>query len=201
MHPYSIDTNERTTIIATLAIISCFLTILLDRLLNQVHISIPVYIESPTPLVVFGIIWFLFDKYSWKWGGLIKLFIRTPNLNGTWEGEYQSSYTKPDCPDEFTKGKVKMTIEQSWTKIRICSINGNDVSSSCSKLAGIFVEDNNGIMLKYEFENDSKNFITTMHRHTGFTILKFDSALNTLKGDYYTDRDRLTFGNLKYKRK
>ena len=199
MHPYSIDTNERKTIIFWLSFLSVLLSHYSTSLLSLLNNPLSLYLKSPAPLAIFAILYLLFDKYFWKWK-IFKFWIKTPDLNGVWEGEFVSSYSSPDSPKRKTKGKVKMTIEQTWTKIRICSDNGNGFSSSYSQLAGLFVDDRNGIVLKYEYENDSQNFVDTMTRHTGFSMLKYNSTTKTLDGGYYTDRHRRTYGNLNYKK-
>lgn len=123
------------------------------------------------------------------------LGIKTPNLIGDWEGEYESSYKPEGCKSEIKKGKVKMTIEQSFTNIRIESNYGE--SNSYSLIAGISVNQNRGISLKFEYENPSdKNMIDTMNSHSGFTSLTYKK--NVLEGTYYNDRNRHTFGNLRY---
>lgn len=200
MNPYSIDTKERTNVTIVLFLISFGICYLLNFVFNYFNISIPLYIESPTPFFVFGLLYKAFDKCLWKAKWIrFPLDINTPDLNGTWKGEYESSYKSDDCENGTKKGKVNMTITQSWTRIRI--VSENEKSNSYSQLAGICVNHGKGIVLKFEYENDSdRNLEDTMNLHTGFTALKYDEKIDVLEGTYYTDRNRRTFGTVKYKR-
>lgn len=198
MHPYSIDTNERVKVITFFAFISLLISFGISEIIESHNVTIPRYLElfiDLSPAAFFSLFYKFIDNYLWKCKVFRFLFaIKAPNLNGVWEGEYESSYPSPN---NTLKGHVTMTIEQTWTKIRICS--KNEKSNSCSQVAGIFVNDRNGIVIKYEYENDSRNFVETMSPHTGFTKLKYNPDTNTLEGEYYTDRHRKTYGNLSYK--
>lgn len=198
MHPFSIDTNERTSVTIYIFILGFAFCLLFYRIVNHFNISIPWYIGGPSIFGVFGIIYGFFDRHLWKVKFFRRLFrIKTPNLNGIWEGEYESSFKSKDSQNEVTKGKVKMTINQSWTKIRIES--NNEKSNSYSIIAGIIINSNKGILLKFEYGNDAdRSMVYSMKLHTGFNTLKYKEESNELEGTYYNDKNRRTYGILKY---
>lgn len=200
MHPYSIDSEERIYITIILFVISFLICYFLNMTLNHFSISIPMYLESPSPFGVFGILYGFFNKYWWrkKWIRFI-LRVCTPDLNGVWNGEYESSYRQNENTNEKTIGSTTMTIRQSWTKISIESNNGK--SNSYSVIAGILCNYHKGIVLKFEYENDSdRNMEDSMKAHTGFNTLKCKLETNELEGTYYNDKNRQTYGTLKYTR-
>ncbi|WP_346846360.1 hypothetical protein [uncultured Clostridium sp.] len=202
MHNYSIDTKEHIYVNFYLALLSVVIVYIAKDLLKQVTF-LPISISiSSTSLTLFGVLYALFDKYCWKWKILRFTFkVKTPILSGAWEGEYKSSYgLNDDGTGEPTEGNIKITIEQTWSKISIKSDSVNS-SKSCSQVAGVFVKHNKGIVLKYEYENDpEESFVKSMNKHSGFECLVFDEANEEMNGSYYTDKYRRTYGSKKYKR-
>lgn len=196
MHSYAIDTEERKIVIFVLSLSSFGISCLISKVLNIIEISIPSYIDGPSTLVIFGILYWFFEKYAWKWIIFRHInFIKTPNLNGKWNGTYCSSYKCEETGKKIV-GKTVFKIEQSWTKIRI--ISENKKSISYSQMAEILTNDNMGILLKYQYKNDAKFDNEGMHSHTGFNKLRYLPKEEKLEGDYFTDKDRQTYGTLCY---
>ncbi len=197
MHSYSIDTEERRCVIFFIAVLSVIIAMNLSRVLVDNSINIPTYIDGPSSMVIFGILYWLFDNHGWKWGFFRRIgLIKTPNLNGIWEGKFHSSFID-DNSNTNNIGKVKLTIEQSWTKIRM--ISENEKSVSCSKIAGIAVYDEMGIVLGYQYSNEAKfDSEDTMNCHLGFNKLRYLNGCK-LEGNYFTDRNRKTYGTLEFK--
>lgn len=197
MHYYSIDTNERIKVIAYLAIISVSLSMLISKGLSLIKVPFASYLDAPSTMVLFWGLYSVFNSYMWKWK-CFKFIIKIPNLNGTWEGEYCSSYICEDTKQPY-KGKVQFTIEQNWTKIRIISENGKSVS--CSEVSGIAINDHMGIVLRYQYKNEPKfDTVESMHCHTGFNKLRFLPDKQRLEGDYFNDKNRKTYGTLWYEK-
>ncbi|MTI47823.1 MAG: hypothetical protein FH761_08280 [Firmicutes bacterium] len=193
MHSYSIDTSERIKIIAYLAIIS----VSLSMLISKIEFPFASKIQAPSTMVLFSGLYFLFNSYAWKWK-LFSFIVKTPDLSGTWEGEYQSSYICEDTKKPY-KGKVNFIIEQTWTKIRIISENGKSVS--CSEVAGVAINDNMGVVLRYQYKNEPKfNNVKSMNCHIGFNKLRYIEEKQRLEGDYFNDKHRGTYGVLWYEK-
>lgn len=198
MHSYSIDTKERTRVIQIITIVSIMISAVLAELLSTKNIDLPDYLDFTSFSVIFGILYFSFDKFLWKW----KLFtviglVKIPIIAGEWEGQYVSSYCDKDG-NKF-EGVATLKIKQTWTEICIYSTQKN--SRSESQIAGLFINGDGIIKLKYQYQNEAKNTSDdTMNSHMGFNELVFDNKMNTLEGNYFTDRNRKTYGYLKYRK-
>lgn len=192
MHTYSIDTEERKTIIFFIAFFSMMLNSGFLCIINQ-YSSLE-FIKVPSPFVIFGVLYLLFDKIIWKWK-ICSLFVKTPNLNGEWEGQYVSSHTcETDLEPHNTIVPAKLEIKQTWTKIEIISRHPN--SKSNSSMASIFTKGGGENSLKFEYNNDSNTCVQDLRpSHSGFTNLVYNSKDKTMKGYYYTDRNRQNFGS------
>lgn len=216
MHTYSVDSNERVKIIVWMVIISYFLALIINYVLNFVYdlicnievldniISqielIGVGIRQITILAAFGGLYELFDKKLWKTKLFQKTCVKIPNLNGEWEGEFNSNYKGS------TKGKAKLKIKQTWTKISITS--DNEQSSSYSRVVGILLNTNKGINIVYQYENRTNEKSTkSMHDHRGYSDLIYTKEIENgeeveiLNGDYTGDQiNRKAAGYIHYRK-
>jgi len=192
MHPYATDSHERTNVIMGLAILSVALAWLLNRLLEMLQIVPSWWINAPSALGFFGLLYKLFDKHLWSWSLLRKIgIVRVPDLSGQWEVEGKTSFDK----SSFTGYAL---IKQTWTTISI--IFETDLSISKSLTASLLVEQPEGVTLSYEYRNDPKpNASPTMHSHRGTTVLRLKDA-SIMEGEYYTGRDRQNYGSLELRR-
>jgi hypothetical protein len=193
MHSYSIDTEERKNILLFLAIVSIVLSWAFYKILNNYQIALPWWVESPSILFFYGLIFVVFDKWLWQYFKKIG-FVRTPNLNGEWKGYLRSSF------DEHSSGvKATLKIFQTWTRIKI--LLTAEQSSSHSETASIIIEAPEGEYLSYQYINEPKsNAVKTMRIHRGTAKLLFNEKKSILEGEYYSGRDRQNFGVLSFKR-
>ena len=192
MHPYSIDIQERKNVLLFLAIISIVLSWSFYRVLDSYHITLPWYVESPSVLFFYGLLFSVFDRWAWKIFRKIGI-VKTPNLNVKWKGYLKSSF------DEHSAG-IKATLEifQDWTRIKI--ILNTEQSSSYSESASFVIEIPEEKRLSYQYINEPKpDAVKTMSIHRGTAILLFDEKEYTLIGEYYSGRDRQNFGSLYFK--
>ncbi len=188
MHPYSTDAIERKIIplfIAGLAIICAWF---LNLYLKRFNIILPWWIDAPSVLGFYGLLFSLFDQYLWRTGIFHKIgLIKTPILFGNWRGVLTSSF-EPDTP----KG-ANMKITQTWTKIEI--LLKTDSSKSHSLVASILLQSPGGPILNYQYLNDPiPNTPATMSMHYG--TAKLNLMDNKLEGDYYSGRGRQNIGIL-----
>ena len=194
MHPYSIDTEERKTILLFMAIVSIVLSWSFYTILNKCQISLPWWVESPSILFFYGLLFVVFDKGAWIIFRKIR-FVKTPNLNGEWDGYLKSSFD-----EHSSEIKATLQIFQTWTKIKILLSTEHSVSHNES--ASIIVNTPEGAYLSYQYINEPKyNAVNTMSIHRGTTRLLLDKKENTLVGEYYSGRDRQNLGSLSFKRK
>lgn len=193
MHSYSIETDERKNVMLCLSMISIVLSWVFYKILHDRQILLPWWMESPSVLFFYGLLFVIFDKWAWKIFERIG-FLRTPNLNGKWTGESRSSF------DEFLSGiTANMEIFQTWTKIKI--ILTTEKSSSMSEMASITVSAPEGCYLIYQYINVPKPEAgKTMSIHRGTASLFFVKKDDSFTGDYYSGRDRQNYGSLNVKR-
>jgi len=193
MHSYSIDTEERKHVLLFLAIISILLAWGFSRVLEFYQIHLSWWIESPSVLFFYGAVFLIFDNWLWKILAKMKI-IKTPNLNGEWDGHLKSSV------DEHTKEvKVNLKIFQTWTDIRILLIS--DSIASQSETAAIISDEPEGKYLTYQYMVEPKaGSSKEIAIHRGTARLFFEEK-NNLEGDYYTGRGSQNFGSLSFTKK
>jgi len=184
MHEYSIDVNHNR-IIFYLAVISIGLSAIITKLLNSLITSIPFFelTVSFTAISVFGLLYTLFNNFFWKFKWLRKLgIVKTPDLNGIWEGYFKSSFH-----DWEKSYPATLDIKQNWSEICI-SGKFND-SSSNSYLSSIKVRNGGGIKLFYSYQNDKRpeKANAPFSDHKGYSSLELNNEETILQGQYFNN--------------
>ncbi|GAH40755.1 unnamed protein product [marine sediment metagenome] len=193
MHPYSIDIEERKNILLILAIVSIVFSWSFYKILGYYQFSLPWWIEGPSVLFFYGLLFIIFDKWLWQYLKKINI-VKTPNLNGEWNGNLKSSFD-----NHLSEVKATLKIFQTWTRIKI--LLTTDQSSSHSESASIVIDAPEGKYLSYQYINDPKsNAVGTMSIHRGTVRLIFDEKKSTLEGEYYSGRGRQNYGSLYFVR-
>lgn len=195
MHPYATDSNERNLAPFIFAIVSVFFAWLLNRVLEVQQFPLPWWINAPSVIGFYGILYSIFAKCLWKCSFFRRIgFVKLPNLNGTWNGHITSSF------DEHAKEQyATLDIRQSWAKISISLRTQN--SKSLSLTASILTENQNFVVISYEYISEPMpNSSNTMHMHRGTARLTLISEDQSLEGEYYSGRGRLNLGVLSFKR-
>jgi hypothetical protein len=190
MHGYSTDSDERRVVPLLLASLAISFAWLLSKLLLVIHLSVPWWVDAPSVMAFYGVLYALFDRYLWRNGLMSQLgLVRMPNLAGRWYGYLISSF------DGHAKHHdLMITICQSWTQIAVFLTTAKSISRSCA--AVIQVDDPEGVALIYQYQNQPVADATrTMHMHYGTAMLRV-SIEGFLVGDYYAGRDRRTFGRI-----
>lgn len=184
MHEYSIDVDHNK-IIYYLAIVAVSITGLLTSAINKWGEYFPFneFTVSITALSLFVILYKLFDKTFWKYKWLRKLgIVHTPNLNGTWKGNFISSF------DDWKEERpASILIEQSWSEI--CIIGKFNDSSSNSYTTSIKVRNGGGIKLFYSYQNDKKpeRANSPFSDHKGYASFVLNKEENVLQGQYFNN--------------
>lgn len=195
MHPYAIQPNNRKKIHLFIAVISIIIVYVIDRILNAQNFQLPWWIDAPGVFGLYGLIYTWFNNNLWKSRVFEKLkVIKTPDLNGKWQGIIKTSYDK--FSEEF---KAEIDIFQKWEQISIDL--KTDKSKSHSLIAALKIKKDRKAVLTYEYLNEP--FAGTperLHMHYGSVKLELNIENNTLKGEYYTGRDRQTYGTMSFKR-
>lgn len=151
------------------------------------------WIELASPMFIFGILSACFEEFVWKWRVIRGIpGLCPPVIEGRWGAEFRSSYD-----DYKTAYPAEVDIKQSWSTLSV-TLHA-EKSRSQSEVAAINVDDGGTCWLIYEYLNEpSLEAKETMHAHRGTARLAVKSG--ELDGEYYTGRDRKTFGKLKFKR-
>ena len=111
--------------LASLAIAFAWLS---SKLLLVIHLSVPWWIDAPSVMAFYGVLYALFDRYLWRIGLVSKLgLVRMPILAGRWYGYLISSF------DGHAKHHdLMITICQSWTQIAVFLTTAKSISRSCA---------------------------------------------------------------------
>ncbi len=190
MHGYSTDSGERRIVPLLLASVAITLAWLSSKILAVMHLTLPWWLDAPSTLGFYGVLYALFDRNLWRNRFLRKLgLVRVPNLTGRWRGYLLSSF------DGHVKRRdLMINIFQNWTQIAVFLTTDTSISRSCT--AVLQVDDPDGLSLTYQYQNQPlAKAMKTMHMHYGTARLRMSDD-DSLTGDYYAGRDRRTFGRI-----
>jgi hypothetical protein len=200
MHPYSVDSQERRQVLFILAILSVATGIGIGWLLSTFAPNYPLvgWLDAPSAMFIYGASYTGFDRWGWRLGFLRRVeLVKTPDLEGTWEGHVRSSF---DDHDE--KHGIKLEIHQQWTRMEIKLYA--DKSTSTSRTGSLIIERDTNNVLVYEYLNEpNPDAPLDMHMHKGTAILtqQQEGRDDRLVGEYYSGRGRQRFGYIELKRK
>src|SRR3974377_2151471 len=169
MHGYSTDSSERRVVPLLLALWAIGLAWITFRLLVTLQLSLPWWVDAPSTMAYYGLLYKLFDLYLWKNSLVRKMGLgRVPDFSGCWRGYLVSSY------DNHEKHyRLMLNIFQSWTHITVFLTTPTSMSRSCTAM--IRVEDPTGAPLVYQYRNQPlADAVKTMHMHFGTGELKLD---------------------------
>ena len=188
MHSYATD-EDRTAMTVYLAIAAIALGQGIAYLASLGGSGLPRWVASPSTMTLFGVVFWVFNKYAWGWTFRSLRLSKIPDLRGTWAGLVHSSHDDKD-------NHVVVSINQTWLKISIRL--ESERSSSASVMAALnTVEAAAEQGLNYEYLNEPvATAVPTMHIHRGTTHLRLSPDRKRLEGSYYTGRDRMNLGTI-----
>ncbi len=126
MHGYSTDSGERRVVPLLLALLAIALAWVSSKFLASIHLSMPWWVDAPSSMAFYGVLYALFDKYLWRNSLVCKLgLVRTPNLTGRWRGFLITSFD-----GHAKRHDLMINIFQSWTQMAMLRI------SNCACLVG-----------------------------------------------------------------
>src|SRR5882672_2498550 len=101
MHGYSTDSGERRVVPLLLASVAIALAWLSSNILAVMHVSLPWWLDAPSTLGYYGLLYALFDNILWRNRFVRNLgLVRVPNLAGRWRGYRScSAVIQVDDPD------------------------------------------------------------------------------------------------------
>ncbi len=193
MHSYSIDIDERKNILLILSVASIIFSWGFYKIIEYYQFLLPWWAQSPSVVLLYGLFFLVFDRYLWQYSKKIGL-VKTPNINGVWNGSLKSSFD-----NHSSEVKATLKIFQTWTRIKI--LLETDQSLSHSETVSMVVGAPEGKYLNYQYINEPKSdVIESMDIHRGTVRLIFNEKKNALEGEYYSGRGRQNFGSLYFVR-
>lgn len=186
-HPYTTDSEERRYVPFVLAVVAVAVAFGFSSLLERISFELPAWVDGPSTMALYGLLYVAFRRHLWKLS-IFRLvgFVKVPAIYGQWGGYTRSSF-------DGGQHSVEVRITQDWTHMLVL-LKGTH-SKSRSVVASLLICDTP--TLAYEFENEPfPSARETMHSHRGYARLELSSDERTLKGDYYSGRDRQTIGLL-----
>lgn len=199
MHAYSVDKRIRIKIAIGLFVVSIAVSMFLRTMISSSKCVIfvvttlltvakmneiseflsstgifPNFLEAA---VIYSMLSFFYEKSIWKCT-LIRPLHGIPNLNGTWRGKLQSSFSCEPID-------MELVINQTWSEISFISTFPQ--STSYSNTAAIHMEDNRGISIYFGYHNESSDTNTGMQSYDGYNILTLKDK-DTIVGRYFNNR-------------
>lgn len=195
MHPYATDSDERKRLPLYMVGLSILLAWALNRGTEAAGVSLPWWVDAPSVVSFYGVIYLAFEKRVWRAPMMRRLgLVKVPNLNGTWTGTIV-----PSNGEHALEHPTTMEIAQDWQSICVRLRTAN--SGSYSVIGAVIIEEAKEAGLNYEYINEPKaHAVSSMHIHRGTARLQLVEGGEVLEGEYYTGRDRKSHGTLRVKR-
>ena len=194
MHPFSTNSEERKLVPFFLAVLAIAMGVLTTYIFSIFHTGVPWWAPPLDTMSFYGLLFWLFDRFVWKWclvhwSGISRL----PNLEGRWRGRVEPANGEENVENLGIATKFEMTISQTWLGLLLISETERSRSRSIS--AALLVGEETS--LTYEYINEPRaSAPATMHTHRGTARLVISGDGRTLNGEYYTGRDRQSFGSI-----
>lgn len=205
MHPYSVGNEKKTKI--TVSILLVILTSILYSLLQLIGIAdVLQSIEnniiwlSPlidwgfisvviTPIAIFGILYFLFNHYIWKWE-IVNKFLGVPNVNGRYKGFLKSTYLNESTGIQVEPIEMILEVNQTFDSIKFTSLFPNTPSSSSSNMGGLISVEDGEAEFIFAYSNKSRDINIENDRHDGMNTLRFNLKNGLVEGEYFNNRGK-----------
>jgi hypothetical protein len=192
MHAYATDSEERKYIPFFVAALAIAVAYGVSIIATKTGLQLPFWFPSLDTIGLYGLFFWLFDKYIWRWPLLHKLgAVRVPVLAGKWHASAVPVDTEGVSKGKTASSQLRVQIRQRWLSI---SISGEAAQSNFWSVSG-YVEAKGPAVLGYEFVNEPAVAApVTMQTHRGTVRLVLGEDGTTLKGDYYSGRGRQNLG-------
>lgn len=196
MHTYASNKTYTPNLIAVIAFIAIAIDQFLGGAVAALSTRLGFNFGGFSVLAVFGVLYLIFDKWLWKreW---IRRMLLVPNLNGAWSCSGHTK-TREGLPVD-TPWDAEILIVQSWSRISVCL--KTKTSASHSIAASLYLEPGRGYRLIYHYDNKPRVGASELRRHNGLADLMFDDSGASAEGQYFTDGDRMTVGEMHLTRK
>lgn len=140
--------------------------------------------------VVFGVLYWLFDRHAWRHQWLARA-LGVPDLSGRWKVEGQT--INPDKSKGYVWGG-EIVIVQSWDRIRVRLKTPQSGSNSVT--AALVKDPADGYRLFYSYKNDPRIDQPDLQSHRGYAEITFAVDMKRGEGEYFNGLGRFTFGTM-----
>ena len=194
MHPYVAESRNRVVLYILLAGFSIALTWIFQAAIRALAWNFPWWIETPSILGIFGMLWKAYDKWMWDWR-LSRAFGWTdvPNISGKWSArvDFERSGRRQSA---FGTATIHQTSSCLSVLIRW------DASRSHSVSGVMRIGEAGTPELIYQYVNQpSAGALDTMYIHKGTAWLEVIRSCQIV-GEYYSGRGRNQSGSLTLQR-
>lgn len=163
--------------------------------LGLLHPSTNPYAIPVTVTLVYGGLFFVFDRWFWK-RRFVQRMLGIPDLSGKWDCIGITLDNETNQP--IQNWEAEITVSQTWEKIKVHS--QTKMSRSNSVAASIVREEGVGFVLMYSYRNEPRPG-SDMKAHMGYCELHVAEGLNSASGSYFNSGGRLTHGTMELTRK
>lgn len=180
MVAYSVDTHPRGRIYYVMASLSIASAYGVSHLLKNYATG------SVATVTAYICLFFLFDRYLWKWPG-INTLVDIPDFSGTWDGVL-TVHSNPQ-PQRI---KLLLRIVQRWTSINLVFDSPN--IKSTAKLVGISVSTPGLTRITWVYQCEPKHSqVSPDIVESGITDLELQlhGPRPMLTGTYYSRRGHI----------
>ena len=170
-------TSNRIFFAVLMPLIAYFLSLCFYQLFPD----LPFWMITLSPLLTYGILYELFEKYAWHWKPFQALgVVNTPDLRGRWKGKQRSSRKENG---KNVESPSYLEISQTFSRIFVRTLY--EKSQSESVVANV-LELNGEKCLFYTYENEPNSLkFGTMQEHKGTVKLRYLGCEKELTGTYF----------------
>lgn len=155
--------------------------------------------KLPDVVTIYVIISFAFTQWLWRWSWFQGWLVKIPVVQGTWDGELQSTWVNPETQQGIPPLRMILVIRQTFSSIT-CTMFTKE-SQSDSRAAKIERDkESKAVTISYNYTNRSKATIRRRSPiHDGAAHLRvIITPVRVLEGEYWTGRCTTGTMNLKY---
>jgi hypothetical protein len=138
--------------------------------------------------LAYAVAHWLFNRFGWRF---LSMFAQVPHIDGIWACAGRTMDSVGTSQYEWT-GKI--TISQSWEKIRVRLQTSSSASNSVS--AALVPGPDGCWTLMYSYRNEPRIGESELNAHVGYCELRFEKTQDWAEGDYFNAKGRVTFGRM-----
>lgn len=181
--------NTKRFALALFAVFAvCFLIVAFGKGVTVSDVWTALSVAYQTIPIVLAVCAF-FVSYAWRWrifGGWLVPF---PDLNGTWQGDIQTTWRDPSTGDVLPPIPVMLTVKQSFTRLS-CVMRTAEMTSY-SFLADFWLDGDEQVRkLGYSYRSSPLPTVRDRSQpHEGTAVFEIvGNPATKLKGVYWSDR-------------